>query len=163
MSQTTVRWIAIAIVGAMIAVVGVGVVSGGGDPDSSGADDGGVRTDSVGTTEPLVADGPHVVVELCAGVACPEPDADAEQELLAELDADSRVASTLLVTSDQAYELFLDEFGDQQDLVESIDPANVPAFIELELYDPEVASEVVTAYQDHEGVAAVSEAGVLAP
>lgn len=163
MRQTTVRWIAIAIVGAMIAVVGVGVVSGGGDPAGSDADDGGARTDAAGATESLAADGPHVVLELCAGVACPRPDADAEQELLAELDDDARVASTLLVTSEQAYQLFLDRFGDRQDLVDSIDPETVPAFIELELYDPAVAGEMVAAYQDREGVAAVSEADALAP
>lgn len=163
MRQTTVRWIAIAIVGAMIAVVGVGVVSGGGDPAGSDVDDGGRRTNAAGADEATLADGPHVVIELCAGVACPEPDADAEQELLTELDTDARVASTRLVTSEQAYQLFLDRFGDQQDLVESVDPANVPAFIELELYDPAVAGEVVATYQDREVVATVSESGALAP
>lgn len=163
MRQTTVRWIAIAIVGAMIAVVGVGVVSGGGDPAGSDAAGDGPGTTATDATEATLADGPHVVIELCAGVACPEPDPEDEQALLDELDEDPRVASIRLVTSEQAYQLFLDRFGDRQDLVESVDPADVPAFIELDLYDPEVASEVMAAHRDDEIVASVGEAGTLSP
>lgn len=161
MRQTTVRWIAIAIVGAMIAVIGVGVVSGGGGPAGSDEQVDRPRLDATGATEATLADGPHVVLVLCAGVECPDPDPGAEQELLDELDADDRIASTLLVTSEQAYQLFLDARGDQQDLVEAIDPEAVPAFIELDLYDPEVAGEVVASYRDHEIVASAREAGAL--
>lgn len=163
MRQTTVRWIAIAIVGAMIAVIGVGVVSGGGGSSTSEEGVDGPGTVPTGASEAALADGPHVVIVLCAGVECPDPEPSAEQELLDELDGDPRIASTLLVTSEQAYQLFLDARGDQQDLVEAIDPDSVPAFIELDLYDPEVADEVVASYQDHEIVVSAREAGVLAP
>lgn len=163
MRQTTVRWIAIAIVGAMIAVVGVGVVAGGGDPAGSNADGEAPRTGTTGASEASLADGPHVLIELCAGAACPAPDPSAEQRLLDELEQDPRVASTLLVSSEQAYQMFLDRFGDQQDLVDAVDPADVPAFIELDLYDPAIASEVVATYRDHAGVANVGEAGALSP
>lgn len=162
MRQTTVRWIAIAIVGAMIAVIGVGVVSGGGGPAGPDGQEDRPPADAGGATAATLADGPHVMLVLCAGVECPDPDDSAEQELLDELDADPRVASTLLVTSEQAYQLFLDARGDQQDLVEAIDPDSVPAFIELDLYDPEVAGEVVASYRDHEIVASAREASVLA-
>lgn len=162
MRQTTVRWIAIAIVGALIATIGVGVISGGGGPADSDSDDDRSGAAATGATEATLADGPHVVLVLCAGVECPDPDAAAEQELLDELDDDPRIASTLLVTSEQAYQLFLDARGDQQDLVEAIDPDSVPAFIELDLYDPDVAGEVTASYRDHEIVASAREAGAFA-
>lgn len=163
MRQTTVRWIAIAIVGAMIAAIGVGVISGGGDTAGSNGDDDGGQADSAGASEPSVADGPHVELQLCSGATCPEPDEAAQQALLAELDADARVASSRLLPSDQVYQLFLDELGDQQDLVESIDPELVPALVHLELYDPEGATEVATSYEEHEAVANARDVRATAP
>lgn len=160
MRQSTMRWIAIAIVVAMIATVGIGLVSGGGGGDETAETTGDTaRTRTTAGTEDAVREGPHLVLELCNGVTCPAPDDAAQQSLVAELDEDARVASTLLVSSEQAYQLFLDEWGDREDLVESVDAAEVPAFIELDLYEPEDAAEVQDTYAGHDVVAVVRDPG----
>ncbi len=158
MRQSTMRWIAIAIVAAMVATVGIGLVSGGGGDGSSEADGDGVRTTTTSGTDAPVAEGPHLQLELCNGVTCPEADDAAQQALVADLDEDPRVASTVLVTSEQAYQLFLDEWGHDQELVDAVPAEEMPAFIELDLYDPDVVGDVAGTYRGHAAVAAVREA-----
>ncbi len=158
MRQSTMRWIVIAIVAAMVATLGVGLVSGGGgDPASDAVDDDVPTTTTAGPDAP-VAEGPHLQLELCNGVTCPEADDAGQQALVADLDADPRVASAELITSEQAYQLFLDEWGHDQELVDAVPADEMPAFIELDLYDPGVAGDVASTYQGHEAVAAVREA-----
>lgn len=163
MGQGPLRWIAIALIGAMVAALAVALVAGGGEP--SGADGGttaddGARGESTATE---VLDGPHVVVELCVGVACPELDDAGQQALVAEIEADPRVASVLLVSSEQAYQLFLDRFGDQEDLVASVQPEEVPARVELDLFDPQAVPTVLSDYEQRDGVARVYDARTVAP
>lgn len=162
MGQGTARWIAIALVGALVATLAVGLLGGrGGDPETSTDAGTGGTTGGSATAEP--ADGPHVVAFLCSGQECPRPDADAEQAILDELQGDPRVLAARLVSSEQAYQLFLDEWGDREDMVASVDPDEVPARIELDLVDPEAVDEVVADHQGREGVAAVEDARVVAP
>jgi hypothetical protein len=161
MNRSSVRWIALAVVGAMIAVVAVGLLGGGeGDGDEPGADPGDAAPAARATE---VLDGPHAFVELCTGVACPAVDEAAQDALLAELEGDDRVASAELISSEQAYAMFLDQFGDQEELVDSIDPEQVPARILLDLHDPASIAELADAYQGHEGVARVMDARTVDP
>ena len=104
-----------------------------------------------------------MVIELCAGVACDEVDEDTQQDLVAELQADPRVTATRFVSSEQAYQLFLDRHGDQEDLVESVRPEDVPASVELELVDPEQAPEVVAEWEARPEVATARDARSLTP
>ena len=160
MGRGAVRWIAIALVGAMIAAVGVGLVTG------REAGDGAADVDRPDTTpgafgEPV--DGPHLWLDLCAGVACEPLDDAGQQALVAEVDADPRVASTLFVPSDQAYQLFLDRYGDDEDLVASVRPEDMPARIEVELLDPAQVEAVMADYQQRQGVARVNDARAVTP
>lgn len=156
------RWIAIALIAALLAVLAVGLVSGG--PETVGSDDGTDEGDdprSATATEGL--DGPHVLVELCTGATCPALDEAEQQALVAELEADPRVASLLFVSSEQAYELFLDRYGDQEDLVDRVEPEDVPARVELDLFDPDAVPEVMAAHRQREGVADVYDARTVTP
>ncbi len=108
-------------------------------------------------------EGPHLWLDLCAGAVCPELDEPAREALVAEVRDDPRVSSVLYVSSDQAYQLFLDRFGDQQELVESVRPEDVPARIEVDLLDPADVDEVLADYRDREGVAAVNDARAVQP
>lgn len=159
MGRGTVRWIAIAVIAAMVAFLAVGLVSGRGDeagpPGRQEAVDGGapaVATDSA------ALDGPHVILELCTGVACPRP-SDAEQRRLQdEVASDPRVASARFVTSEQAYQLFLDRYGDDQELVEQVDPDTVPAEIQADLHRTDDVAAVVAEFEGHEAVATALDA-----
>lgn len=163
MGRGAVRWIAIALVGAMVAFVAVGLVGGADDGDGAGSAGGDGTGAGPDVTATEVVEGPHVIVELCAGVACPEVDQAAQQALLAEVDGDPRVASTLFVSSEQAYQLFLDRYGDQEELVASVNPDDVPARIEVDLVDPEAAADVAATYEDGDGVATAYDARALTP
>lgn len=162
MRQSAVRWIAVALVGALIGVAVIAVAggtAGGGDATEDG--DGEAVDGTAASAEPV--DGPHVVIELCAGVACDEVDEDDQQALVAELQSDPRVTSARFVSSEQAYQLFLDRHGDQEDLVESVRPEDVPASIELELVDPEQAAEVAAEWEARPEVATARDARSLTP
>lgn len=161
MGQGTARWIAIALVAALVATLAVGLLGGRGDPPEDAAGPAGGRSDAGVASEPL--EGPHVVAFLCAGQECPRPDADAEQAILAELESDPRVLAARLVTREQAYQLFLDRFGDQEELVASVDPEQIPARVELDLVDPDGVDQVLADHQGREGIAAIEDARVVAP
>jgi cell division protein FtsX len=160
MGRSTARWIAIALVGALVAALGVGLVTGRGREADDAARqaptaDGARGADAV---DAEVLDGPHVVLELCTGAQCAEPDDADQRALVAEVEQDPRVASVLLVPSDQAYQLFLDRFGDQEELVESVRPEDVPARLEVDLLEPDGAPEVVAEWESHAAVASAFDA-----
>ena len=161
MGQGTARWIAIALVGALVATLAVGLLGGGGGgPEGANADD--------DTPRPRVAasqalEGPHLWLDLCTGVSCPAVDETTREALVADLEADPRVASTRFVSSEQAYQLFLDEWGDDEELVASVRPEDVPARIEVDLLDPDQADSVVADYADRTGVAAATGARGVRP
>ena len=160
MGRGTVRWIAIAVIGAMLAFLAVGLIGGRGDPAGSDAD-GGARQGADGVTlatDDAALDGPHVILELCSGVACEPMSATARDELLEEVAGDPRVASTRFVSSEQAYQLFLDEFGDDQELVEQVDPATVPPEIQVDLHRPDDVGGVIAEFEGRDGVAAARDA-----
>lgn len=163
MNRSTARWIAIALVAAMIAAVAVGLLGGEGDQVS----DLPVRDPSAATTAAPVSgevtDGPHAVIEFCANVACPAPDDSTQQALVDALAADPRVALARLVTSEQAYALFVERYGDREDLVATIDPEQVPARIELDLFDPMAVDAIAADYGGRVGVADVYDARRVAP
>lgn len=161
MGRGTVRWIAIALVGAMVAFVAVGLIGGAGERDAAGSGDAAGGDDGADITATEVVEGPHVIVELCAGVACPEPDEAAQEALRAEAESDPRVASVVFVSSEQAYQLFLDRYGDQEELVASVRPEDVPARIELDLVDPGAAAEVAASYDGRDVVATAYDARTL--
>ena len=161
MGRGTIRWIAIAVIGAMLAFLAVGLIGGRGDPAGSDADDRtqqGAVDDVAVVTDDAALDGPHVILELCSGVACDPMSTTERDQLLEEVDRDPRVASTRFVSSEQAYELFLDEFGDDQELVEQVDPATVPPEIQVDLYRTEDVADVIADLEDREGVAAARDA-----
>ena len=160
MGRGTVRWIAIAVIAAMLAFLAVGLIGGRGDSAGSGADGrGGRGADDVAVaTDAAALDGPHVILELCTGVACEPMGATARDQLLEEVDDDPRVASTRFVSSEQAYQLFLDEFGDDQELVEQVDPATVPPEIQVDLHRLDDVAAVMADFEAHAGVAAARDA-----
>ncbi len=162
MGQGTARWIAIALVGALVATLAVGLLGTGGGGTEEGANaDSGAAPPRAADGEGL--DGPHLWLDLCAGNVCPTVDETAQEALVAELEADPRVASTLFVSSDQAYQLFLDRFGDQEELVASVRPEDVPARIEVDLLDPGEVDAVMADYANRDGVAAVNDARGVQP
>lgn len=154
MRQTTVRWIAIAVVAALLGTLAVGFVVGQNadapavDEEGTGA---GAGVDS--TQVDAAVDGPHVIVELCNDQACPRQDEDQQQALADEVRRDPRVLSVRFVTQEQAHELFLAEFGDREDLVEDVAPDDIPARLEVDLYDPATVGAVVAELSEREGVA----------
>lgn len=154
MRQTTVRWIAIALVAALIGTLAVGFVVGrnadapAGDEEGTGAGAGADTAEVDAAT-----DGPHVIVELCNDRACPRQDEDQQQALAEDVRGDARVLSVRFVTLEQAHELFLAEVGDREDLVEDVAPGDIPARLEVDLYDAATADEVVAELSDREGVA----------
>ena len=162
MGQGTVRWIAIALVGALVAALAVSLVSGAG-PDAASTTEDRDGSTAPGSRATAVLEGPHLWLDLCAGVECPTLDEGGQEALVDELEADPRVASTLFVTGEQAYQLFLDRFGDQQDLVESVRPEDVPARIEVDLLDPADVDAVMGDYADREGVARANDARRVQP
>lgn len=162
MGRGAVRWIAIALIGAMIAAVGIGLVTGG-DHDDPAADTSGPDGAMRGGAGSELSDGPHLWLDLCAGVACAPLDEAGQQALVAALEDDPRVASTLFVSSEQAYQLFLDRYGDQEDLVASVRPEDTPARIEVELLDPAQVDAVLQDYRGREGVASANDARAVAP
>jgi hypothetical protein len=163
MNRSTARWIAIALVGAMIAAVAVGLLGGDGDQVSDlPARDPAAATTAV-PVNGEVTDGPHAVIEFCANVACPAPDEDTQQALVDVLAADPRVALARLVTSEQAYALFVERYGDREDLVATIDPRQVPARIEVDLFDPTAIDLIAAEYGGRPGVASVYDARRVAP
>lgn len=153
------RWIAIALVAGMVATLAVGLVSGRGEPAGT-EQDRAAGEDPVPTGTAAALDGPHVVLELCSGVACPRPDESAEQQLQQEAEQDPRVASARLVTSEQAYQLFLDQYGDDEELVEQVDPETVPARVELDLHRPDDSDAVMAEFEDREDVATAHDTRV---
>lgn len=162
MRQGLVRWMALALVGAMVAALAIGLVGGrGGGSETPDVGDGDAARADVSTAAPL--DGPHVLVELCTGATCPAPDEAAQQALVDDLEADPRVASAVFVSSEQAYELFLEEFGDREDLVASVQREDVPARVELNLHDPAGVPEVAADHEQHPAVAGVYDARTVAP
>lgn len=163
MGQGSARWIAIALVGALVATLAVGLLGsgGGGTGEEDGRADGSTTTTRVPASEAL--EGPHLWLDLCAGISCPAVDEAAQEALVAELEADPRVASTLFVSSEQAYQLFLDRYGDREDLVESVRPEDVPARIEVDLLDPDEVDAVLADYAGRDGVAAATDARGVQP
>lgn len=160
MGRGTIRWIAIALVAAMVAALAVGLVRGQGEPaDQPGSPaDGAATGQALATTDVAALDGPHVVLELCTGVVCPRAGETAQQDLQGEVEADPRVASARLVSSEQAYQLFLEEYGDDQELVDEVDPDTVPAEIQVDLHRIDDVAAVVAAFEDHDGVASARDA-----
>lgn len=160
MGRGTVRWIAIAVIGAVLSFLAIGLIGDRGDPVGSDADGrGGQGADQVAVaTDAAALDGPHVTLELCTGVACEPISATARDQLLEEVDSDPRVASTRFVSAEQAYQLFLDEFGDDQELVEQIDPETVPPEIQVDLHRPDDVAAVIADFEGREGVAAARDA-----
>jgi hypothetical protein len=155
MNQRTVQIIAVTVIVAMIGAFAVGLVFGGGgsgDGTSPGDQDGRTGQPQDAQDASVLA-GPHVEVQLCAGVACPRRDAAEEEELHAEVESDPRVRLALLITSEQHYELFLEEFGDRQDLVDQVDPDTVPSLLQVYLRDPDDAPAVLSWLLDEDGVA----------
>lgn len=161
MGQGTARWIAIALVGALVATLAVGLLGGRGGPAEDAGEAPGGGSEPGVAAEPL--EGPHVVAFLCSGQECPRPGPDVQQAILDELQSDPRVLAARLVSSEQAYQLFLDRFGDQQELVESVDPEQIPARVELDLVDPEAVGEVMADHRGREGIAAMEDARVVSP
>ena len=164
MGQGPVRWIALALVGALVAAVAVGLVAGRGGAGAADDVDDGAAGPAAGQS--LSADalqGPHLWLDLCTGAVCDELDEPAREALVAEVRDDPRVSSVLYVSSEQAYQLFLDVYGDNQELVDSVRPEDVPARIEVDLLDPAGVDEVLADYRDREGVAAVTDARAVQP
>lgn len=154
MRQTTVRWIAIAVVAALIGTLAIGFVVGRNADAPAGGEEGtGAGTGADTAQVDAATDGPHVIVELCNDQACPRQDEDQQQALAEAVRGDPRVLSVRFVTLEQAHELFLAEVGDREDLIEDVAPGDIPARLEVELYDPATADEVVAELSDREGVA----------
>ena len=139
MSQRTAKIIAIIAVVALIGTLAVGLVVGGtGDPAGNQGDAGttqqfGPQASPGATT---VLGGPHLFVVLCDGVACPRPDEDEEARILADIAADPRVRDARLITAERWYEAFLEQYGDQEELVDALDPDTIPAQVQVYLRNP---------------------------
>jgi hypothetical protein len=165
MNQRTVRIIAVTVVVALIGAFAVGLVFGGG-----GTGDGTLPGDQDGTTtqpgdaqETAVLAGPHVEAQLCADVSCPRRDALEEEQLHAEVESDPRVRLALLIPAEQHYQIFLEEFGDRQDLVDQVDPDTVPSLLQVYLRDPLDAQAVVAWLLEQDGVADAWELPTTTP
>lgn len=154
MNQRTVRIIAVTVVVALIGAFAVGLFGGGGAGESTlpGGQDG-ATTQPQDAQEAAVLADPHVEAQLCAGVACPRRDASDEAALHAEVESDPRVRLALFITAEQHYQIFLEEFGDRQDLVDQVDPDTVPSLLQVYLRDPGDAPAVVSWLLGHDGVA----------
>ena len=159
MNRGTVRWIALALVAALVAALAVGLVQSrsGSDSPTSPAPTSGGDAAAAGASEAAV-DGPHVTLEFCAGVTCPAADQARQQQVQSDVEGDPRVASTRLVSAEQAYQLFLDEHGDNEELVEQVDPETVPAQLEVDLLRADDTEAVVADLQGTDGVASVRDA-----
>lgn len=150
MRPATVRWIAIVAIGGLLAAFVVAAIAGG---RGGGQGDTGETDSSREISTPTgFVPGPHVVVQLCIENVCPVPDEATQQAFADELERDGRVASTRLVTSEQAYQLILDQWGDREDLVAETDPDEVPARIEIDLLDPADTDDLVASLKGQQGV-----------
>ena len=96
-----------------------------------------------------------MIVVLCADTDCPRPSADVEQDLLADLEADPRVASYEYVSSERAYGLFLEQFGDDEELAGAVDEDDVPARVEVDVFTVDAVAGLLADYASRDGVADV--------
>lgn len=96
-----------------------------------------------------------VAVFLCTGDRCPAP-THAEVVRLGEaLRSDPDVAEVGYESSEAGYERFAEQFADQSELVESVDPDALPSAFRLVLVDGADPQEVAVRYESLEGVEAV--------
>ncbi len=157
--RRNVRTIAILLVAAMLATVAAVVVTAGGS--DNGAPGSSSTPDSLqpsvapvdGTT--TIPRGPHVTLVFCSDIDCPRPSADVEEAILATLDADPRVASYEYVSPERAYALFLEQFGDDEELAGSVDEDAVPARVEVDVLTVDAIAGLLADYANQDGVAEV--------
>ena len=92
-----------------------------------------------------------------------ELDDTAREALVAEVRDDPRVSVGAVRVQRAGLPAVPRRYGDNQELVDSVRPEDVPARIEVDLLDPAGVEEVLADYRDREGVATVTDARAVQP
>ena len=153
------RTIAILLIVAMLATVAAVVVTAAGSdgevPGSSTTPDSLQPSAAPDDATTVIPRGPHVTLVFCSDLDCPRPSPAVEEAIFAALDADPRVASYEYVSSERAYTLFIEQFGDDEELAEAVDEDAVPARVEVDVLTVDAIAGLLTDYATQDGVAEV--------
>ncbi len=78
---------------------------------------------------------PTVAVFLCDGHACPEATPEQVEAVNASLDGDADVLTVRFESKQEAYERYLDRYADEPDLLDLVEPGDLPASFRVRVRD----------------------------
>lgn len=107
--------------------------------------------------EPFEGQSIDVTLFFCVDVRCPEMTAEQQADLYVRLVADPMVDTVYFESEQGAYERFAEQFADQPELVESVDPDLLPASFRVKLTDAGDAAAIVERFRGVPGVEEVVE------
>ncbi len=77
---------------------------------------------------------------------------DQINELIGDIGADERVKEVKYTSKEKALEEFKESFGDNADILDTVDEDTLPASLTISLKDLSYSDEVVKSFENHEGV-----------
>jgi len=94
----------------------------------------------------------EVSIYLCDGATCPAITDGQRESLQTQLTENPLVGQVFYESKEAAYQLFLERFKDQPDLIETVSPDALPASFRVKLRDPEQFGAIKEQYDAVAGV-----------
>lgn len=91
-------------------------------------------------------------IYLCDGRSCPEITEEQRLALQEELESEPHVVSVIYISKEDAYQRFVELFGDQEELIATVTPEALPAAFEVALDDPTNFPLILDKYSAWPGV-----------
>lgn len=107
--------------------------------------------------EPYEGQSIDVTLFFCVDDRCPAMSGEQQADLYERLVADPMVDTVYFESKQDAYERFAEQFADQPELVESVDPDVLPASFRVRLTDAGDAAAIVERFRGAPGVEEVVE------
>lgn len=94
----------------------------------------------------------EVSIFLCDGARCASITAEQREQLGRDLQADPLVDEVFYESKEEAYQQFVEQFADDEELVEAVPEDALPASFRVSLTDPNDAPQLTAQYSDYPGV-----------